>query len=239
MPAPSGLGSIRVSLSPNPPPITTASSGASDTATSNSLESAEANVWSPELQQQFIQALRTAAQQSGAPPDPELPHLQPRPISQRSSEGIYPSSRESAPPFDAQLASLFAAGPKGGNASMVQEKKPKTLWQKLIPVVHVLGMWCLLLWFVIWGGGSYSYVQEESMKQQFWEWWADLSRRPPPFTEQNTGVVRVLLSSWPYSYARFAEYLLGICNTSDRSPFNAPIFRLCMLLYTRYFVKNC
>ena len=238
MPAPSGLGNIHASLSPNPPPLTTASSGASETATSNSLESMEANVWSPELQQQFIQALRAASQQSGAPP--ELPHLQPRQISQRTSEGIYSKSREeSAPPFDAQLASLFAAGPKGTNASMVQEQKPKTLWQKSIPIVHVLGMWCLLLWFVIWGGGSYSYAQEESTKQQFWEGWADLSRRPPPFKEQNTGVVCILFFSWPNSYVRFAEYLLGICNASDRSPFNAPIFRLCMLLHAHYFVKHC
>ena len=192
MPAP-GLGNTRASLSPNPPPLTTASSGTSDTATSNSLESAETNVWSPELQQQFIQALRAAAQQPGAPPDP---HLQPRQISQRSSENIFSSNgEESAPPFDAQLASLFAAGPKGLNASMVQEQKQKTLWQKSIPVAHVLGMWCLLLWFVIWGGGAYSYVQEESKKHQFWEWWADLSRRPPLFVEQNTGVVRVLFSS--------------------------------------------
>jgi hypothetical protein len=29
-----------------------------------------------------------------------------------------------------------------------------------------------------------------------------------------------------------AESFLGICNASDRSPFDAPIFRLCMLLYT-------
>ena len=187
MPTP-GLGNIRkVSPSLNPPSLTTASSGASDTATFNSLESAEPNVWSPELQQQFIQALRAAAVPGVAP---EHPHIQ---ISQRNSEGIYPSSQEeSAPPFDAQLAPLFAAGLKGTNASTVQQQKPKTLWQKLIPVAHMLAMWCLLLGFAIWGGGTYSYVQEESTRQQFWERWADLSRRPPPFTEQNAGVVRVL-----------------------------------------------
>jgi len=186
MPVPSSLGNSRnVSPSPNPPSLTATSSKASDAATSTSFESADSNVWTPEFQQQFMQALRAVP---GASPD--HPHLQPRQISQRSSEGIYSTSgqEESIPPLDAQLASLFAAGPKGTNASMAQERKPKTLVQKLVPVTHMLAMWCLLSWFVVWGGGKYSYVQEGSTKQHFWERLADLSRRPPSFMEQDTGV---------------------------------------------------
>ena len=189
MPVPSSLGNSRnVSPSPNPPSLTATSSKASDADTSASLESTDPNVWTPEFQQQFMQALWTGP---GASPD--HPYLQPRQISQRSSEGIYSSGQEEPiPPFDAQLASLFAAGPKGTNASMAQEQKPKTLLQKLVPVTHMLAMWCLLLWFVFWGGGKYSYVQEG---RHFWERLADLSRRPPPFMEEDTGVVCIILPS--------------------------------------------
>jgi len=140
-----------------------------------------------------MQALR-----SGPGASPDHPHLQPRQISQRSSEGIYSSGQEeSIPPFDAQLASLFAAGPKGTNTSVAQGQKPKTLLQKLVPVTHMLAMWCLLSWCVIWGGGKYSYVQEGSTKRHFWERLGDLSRRPPSFMEQDTGVVRIIFLSWP------------------------------------------
>ncbi|KAK2459756.1 hypothetical protein APHAL10511_008188 [Amanita phalloides] len=174
----------RVSPSPASQPLTATSPTASDTTAFSSLENADPNVWTPEHQQRFIQALMAGAQQHSAAPNHS--HPMPRKVSQQSSD---PGSREESP-FDPPLVSIFPAGQKGMNPT-TEEQKSKTLMQKLVPVMHMLAMWCLLLWFGFWAGGQYSLFYEGSgvMKQHFWERWADLSRRSPQFIiQQDTGV---------------------------------------------------
>ncbi|KAF8633185.1 hypothetical protein AX15_001483 [Amanita polypyramis BW_CC] len=191
MPKPAGLENIRrVSPSLGPPLYTTTSPSASESTAFRAFEVPDSDVWMPEHQQKFMQALLTGAQQSGTLP--EHSHARRRKISQSSSEGKYPGSREGSvpPPFDTTLASMFPTGPAGMNVGTTEGQKPKSLLKKLIPVTHMLAMWCLLLWFVIWGGGKYSYMYEGagSSKQRFWERWADLGDRTPQLIQQSIGM---------------------------------------------------
>ncbi|KAF8639399.1 hypothetical protein AX17_001524 [Amanita inopinata Kibby_2008] len=186
MPVPIGLGGVR-GVSPSPgPPLTATSSKASDSTAFSSFEDTtlDPNIWSPEIQQRLMQAMMAGAQSPDALPG-QL-SARPRKVSQ-ASDGR--SSREgSVPPFDEMMAStLFPVDMKmGANATMQEEQKPKTMMQKLVPVIHMLAIWTLLVWFIVWRRGEYSYLNsglESSLvgdtKTRFWERWANLSGKAP------------------------------------------------------------
>ena len=65
--------------------------------------------------------------------------------------------------------------------------KPKTLLEKLLPVVHLAAAWILLAYFIFWKepeayeSRTYGAVQPENR----WTRWADLARRRP---EEGWGV---------------------------------------------------
>lgn len=110
------------------------------------------SVWSQEQQQQFMQALMGGV--GGAPPLPG----QPRSLS---------TDDPPMPAFDGLennplAAMLFPQGMPGGAGpgmgmgafgpaagSEVQQEKPPTRLQKLMPFVHMVAMWVLLAYFVL------------------------------------------------------------------------------------------
>ncbi|PFH48214.1 hypothetical protein AMATHDRAFT_150439 [Amanita thiersii Skay4041] len=201
MPAPIGMDGIRKSPSPAPPSLTSSStSRPMDPTPETSFEGImpDPNVWSPEVQRRFMQALLAGSQPSDALPEQMHPRM--RKIS--GNEGRQAESREgSIPPFDdAMMSTLLSNSMKFDGmrkpSGVQEESKPRTVFQKLVPVMHMLGMWALLLWFIMWRQGEYSLHSQssslnESANLRFWEVWANLSKRAPPQLEsisERTGV---------------------------------------------------
>ncbi|KIJ98268.1 hypothetical protein K443DRAFT_104236 [Laccaria amethystina LaAM-08-1] len=146
------------------------------------------SVWSPEQQQQFMQALMGAAPASPLPQSPLDPFAPVDP---------------SLPPMDNPLAMLFqqaainndGAGPAGGmfppfggvkggkGPAMggVQAREPTKL-QKAMPLLHMLAMWCLLVYFVVWmEPKAYEQVGAGAGGEVVgvWRRWAELGRSSP------------------------------------------------------------
>jgi len=112
---------------------TTAGSGGS-----KSSSPPDPSVWSTEQQQQFLQALL-----SGAPPP-------------RTFDVNAPVS-DGAVPDDPLLALLSTMGMQGGmgqggkvTPQSRTEPRPKTVIQKLLPLLHVIAIWALLAFFIFW-----------------------------------------------------------------------------------------
>jgi len=155
------------------------------------------SVWSPEQQQQFMQALMGAAPASPLPQSPLDPFAPVDPT---------------LPPMDNPLAMLFqqaannvdGAGPmfppfggvKGGKGPVMdgaQASEPTKL-QKAMPLLHMLAMWCLLVYFVLWmEPKAYEQVGAGVGGEVVgvWRRWAELGRRSPV-----ARVFRVQLVVW-------------------------------------------
>ncbi|KIL62203.1 hypothetical protein M378DRAFT_25730 [Amanita muscaria Koide BX008] len=195
MPTPAGLRNSR-GTSPAPSlPTSTAPSSRDAYASLSEGPGLDQNVWTSELQGQFLQALMAGARQPTHLPDP-IQQL--RTLSQSSTSDRRSVSRESSlPPFDA-IMPPFPLDPQfesrqGMNVPATRVQKPKTLYQKLVPAIHLMAMGCLLLWFVLWRGGEYSYLEHGgdamSVNPRFWERWTELARRPPQIMQEPFGVV--------------------------------------------------
>ncbi|KAI0317912.1 hypothetical protein OF83DRAFT_1057774 [Amylostereum chailletii] len=136
------------------------------------------SVWSPEQQQQFIRALMGGA----AAPSPSagaLPAATP------------PNDPTSSPPEDPFAALMSLAQAQGGapsgfdfgkGASMpMASPKPKTRLQKLLPLLHIISVWCLVAYFALWHepraflANTSSSIQSESP----WRRWGALATGPP------------------------------------------------------------
>ncbi|KAM6497810.1 hypothetical protein JOM56_005758 [Amanita muscaria] len=194
MPTPAGLRNSR-GTSPAPSlPTSTAPSSKDAYARVSEGPGLDQNVWTSELQGQFLQALMAGARQPTHFPDP-IQQL--RTVSQSSTSDRRSVSRESSlPPFDA-IMPPFPLDPQfesrqGMNVPATRVQKPKTLYQKLVPAIHLMAMGCLLLWFVLWRGGEYSYLEHGgdamSVNPRFWERWTELARRPPQIMQEPFGV---------------------------------------------------
>jgi len=110
------------------------------------------SVWLPEQQQQFMQALMNAS---------AAPFPQSSPI----GEPTVPLD-PSLPPMDNPFAALlgpqvgasggagmfppFGPGMAGKVPGAMEEAKPKTKLQKALPLLHLIAMWCLLAYSVLW-----------------------------------------------------------------------------------------
>jgi hypothetical protein len=132
----------------------------------------------------------------------------------------------------------------GGSASPPpQTQRPRTLVQKLVPVLHVLSMLAMLVWFVGWKEPeefaetwlSNSVKEDESFgvggKEFGWKRWARLARGPPVAGLVVSPIVRgvfaliyvrrvVLLNS-----RCIARVLLGVYNAAARTTLFAFILR--------------
>lgn len=194
MPTPAGLRNSR-GTSPAPSlPTSTAPSSTDAYASLSEGPGLDQNVWTSELQGQFLQALMAGARQPTHLPDP-IQQL--RTLSQSSTSDRRSVSRESSlppfgaimPPFpiDAQFESR-----QGMNVPATRVQKSKTLYQKLVPAIHLMAMGCLLVWFVLWRGGEYSYLEHGgdamSVNPRFWERWTELAQRPPQIMQEPFGV---------------------------------------------------
>ena len=140
------------------------------------------------------------------------------------SMGTGPNADTTSPPVDDPISALFSSLGGQGNATPgVVSQRPRTLVQKLIPVLHVLSMLAMLAWFVVWkepeifaANWSASTTKLEGSEQatgydyEFgWGRWARLARGPPaglailPLVRHihrlGLLVVEIRLSSPPFS----------------------------------------
>ncbi|KAG5643814.1 hypothetical protein DXG03_009590 [Asterophora parasitica] len=192
-PSPSPRAPAAASKSPSPGPNPLFSPGQGF----NVNASPDPSVWSPEQQQQFMQALMNASPLSRSPES--LPGLTPTDVD------------PSLPPLDNPLAALLfpqgagagsdggagfggaggfpPMGPLGapGKAPFgAAPAPPPTRLQKLMPFVHLVTMWSMLAYFVL-------YREPQSFAEKtgsvvdpggagsggIWARWAELGRRSP------------------------------------------------------------
>ncbi|RPD70841.1 hypothetical protein L226DRAFT_562663 [Lentinus tigrinus ALCF2SS1-7] len=153
------------------------------------------SVWSEEQQQQFMNALLGAAA-SGQFPGTEQPRPRASSISSSSTAvapSIAASSSTAVPPPDDPMAALMSALQQGGAgappgfqfpgagaAAQSAAPKPKTLLQKLMPIVHVVCAWMLLAYFVLWKEPeAYEVNTHGGIAGSRWRRWADLAYKAP------------------------------------------------------------
>ena len=152
----------------------------STTATSTTLHNPSA--WLPEHQQQFMQALMHASGMGG---NASLPGLS-SPIGDPA--GLVDPS---APLIDNPFASLMGlTEPDGGQFPLpglqqvpMEEPKPKSLAQKVLPLLHLTAIWCLLAYFVLWAEPK-TYVEAATGHGEskldtmgLWRRWAELGQK--------------------------------------------------------------
>ena len=194
------------------------------------------SVWSEEQQQQFMNALLGAAA-SGRFPGAEQPR--PRASSTSSSStavapSIAASSTTAAPPPDDPMAALMSALQQGGAgappafqfpgagaAATQTAPKPKTLLQKLMPIIHVVCAWMLLAYFVFWKEPeTYEESTHGSTAGSRWRRWADLAYKAP---EDSFGVQTVVCTHCRAPVRLTADY--ETCShSSGRSPHSRSSF---------------
>lgn len=80
------------------------------------------------------------------------------------------------------------AGMGGGafpGAPMMEPPKPKTRLQKVLPLLHLVAMWCLLGYFVLWAEPSAyrDLVGEDTAAFSLWRRWAGLGRGSPALVD--------------------------------------------------------
>ena len=80
------------------------------------------------------------------------------------------------PPFPFAGAGMPGMGAPAPSAP----PKPKTLLQKLMPVVHVVCAWVLFAYFVLWKEPeAYDIKTHNASQDSVWRRWADLSWKSP------------------------------------------------------------
>ena len=108
-----------------------------------------------------------------------------------------PNTEPSAPAEDLISTLLASLGGEAGNTTPnAAPPRPRTFTQKLLPVLHVLSMLAMLVWFVVWkepqtftASWLSSTVKLEGREQEAfegykstesgWRRWARLARGPP------------------------------------------------------------
>ncbi|CAK5264174.1 unnamed protein product [Mycena citricolor] len=116
---------------------------------SNPLGMPDPSAWSPEQQEQFMAAmmgglppqLTSGASTPGAPPSYEDSMPPPNPFA--GMPGM-----ENNPLAAMLMSAAGGGGPFSGETSALPSK-PKTLLQRVLPLVHIAAVWALVLYFVI------------------------------------------------------------------------------------------
>ncbi|EAU93278.2 hypothetical protein CC1G_12184 [Coprinopsis cinerea okayama7 len=181
------------------------------------LPTPDPSVWSPEQQQQFMRALMGAA---AMPPQGQGTGQTPlqSPLGDPNAP-IDPS----LPPMDNPLAAmLFPQGP-GFNPSKspVQEAappQPPSKFQRLMPLVHLLAMWCLLAYFIFYFEPK-AYVEQAGFVDGANQWsrWANLIRTSPTAaTITKVFKVQLVPFFWAFLTLEVMLHSLRIFSKSDK-----------------------
>ncbi|KAH9850581.1 hypothetical protein C2E23DRAFT_869807 [Lenzites betulinus] len=178
---------------PTPPTASTPSSRNVSSSVRSPFEAAglgpgapDPSVWSEEQQAQFMNALLGAA--AGGGPEQRLPRL-PSSSAPAASSGAPPPEGDPMAALMAALQQGGAGAPPGfqfpgagmGMAPPSAAPKPKSLLQRLMPVIHILAAWLLLAYFVLWREPeAYDAKTHASpLADSRWRRWADLGWKSP------------------------------------------------------------
>ena len=97
----------------------------------------------------------------------------------------------SAPPIDNPFAALMGLSGNGMGGALppglrpfpVEEPKPKTTLQKVLPLLHLIAVWCLLAYFLLWAEPkSYAEASPTGLSDErwnvegLWKRWAEFGR---------------------------------------------------------------
>ncbi|ETW87757.1 hypothetical protein HETIRDRAFT_438103, partial [Heterobasidion irregulare TC 32-1] len=131
-----------------------------------------------------------AAALSSTPPDPSVWSEQQQQQLLRALLGSTepPLSSDDAPPLDDPLLTLVSSLAKGvpngpGSDPALPSfpmEQPKSRVERFMPIVHVVAMWCLVAFFVIWQEPQAFYAQTSSVVLQggLMRRWASLGKSP-------------------------------------------------------------
>lgn len=161
---------------PTPPRRSSASPSPFAGLGPNSAPPPDPSVWSEEQQKQFLSALMGG---SPIPPPPSgQPQQFPLPPSNMTADG-------QSDPLAALMASFGqqAPPPPGAAGKAPSPAAPPTRVQRLMPLIHLLAVWALLAYFVLWkepkafSGVVGAAVGVGGGAEGRWARWADLGWR--------------------------------------------------------------
>ncbi|KAF8168444.1 hypothetical protein B0H34DRAFT_761211 [Crassisporium funariophilum] len=173
------------------------------------------SVWLPEQQQQFLQALMNA---SSSPLPQSSPIGDPIPM-----DSTLPPMDN---PFDALLGAQNGAGVGGGmfppfgpgmsgKASAGNEESQQTKLQKAMPLIHILAMWCLLAYFVLWfepqAHGAVTGENVRILGTGLWKRWSELGQQNPLLSNAaRTFRVQIVPFFWAFTTLQIALHSVRI-----------------------------
>ena len=214
---------------PTPPTRPSPSPSPQPGSSSNNASNAGQTGWSQEQQAEFMRALMAAPEITGGQP--------------QGASAPFPGAEAGDDPMAAMLNALTqmtGQAPPGGTGGMfpsgsetlqMQEQKPKSLFVRLRPILHLLLTWILLAYF--------AFVQEPQAyaalpgaedgalaARSIWDRWAELGRRVPSRLGEMSFGVQVLVSH-PYhrnlpalsDLHHFQAFLLGLHDPPTRFAF--------------------
>ena len=155
----------------------------SDTATRSGSSPLDPSAWSNEQQQQFLQTLL-----GGPPPSEPLPFNLNAPVS------------NSAVPDDPLIALMTSLGVDpdigqgaGAASQSKPEAKPKSVIQKLLPILHVIAVWALIAFFIFWREPEAFRARNSAVVStgNIWNRWARLTSGP---AEQSSWGIEIVVS---------------------------------------------
>ncbi|KAI0762475.1 hypothetical protein C8Q74DRAFT_1371505 [Fomes fomentarius] len=155
------------------------------------------SIWSEEQQQQLMNAFLGAAA-SGQLPGVGAEQPRPRatstsPSSTAAASTTAASSTAAPSTADDPMAALMSALQQGGagappghqfpgagfGPAQSAPPKPKTLLQKLMPIVHIISAWTLLAYFILWKEPEVHEASTHGASSEgVWRRWAELSWKP-------------------------------------------------------------
>jgi len=155
----------------------------SDTTALLGSSSPDTSIWSNEQQQQFLQTLL-----GGPPPSEPHPFNLNAPVSNNAA---------SDDPLIALMSSLGVDPGIGRGAGAVSqskaEAKPRTVIQKLLPIMHVIAVWTLVALFIFWREPEAFRARNSAVVStgDIWSRWARLASSP---AEQSSWGIEIVVS---------------------------------------------
>jgi hypothetical protein len=122
----------------------------------------------------------------------------------------------------------------GAGKAVAPDVSPPTKLQRLMPFVHLVMMWCLLAYFVVWEEPR--VYKERLLDGEFgvWRRWAELRTMGPIGITAHVLQVQIVVGC---SFRRtsgegadgfvFVAFLLGFHDVADSVAFSADILRFC------------
>ena len=178
------------------------------------------STWPNEQQHQFLQALL-----GSAPPNESHPI------------GINPGSpgAETEDPLLSLISSLGVQGVFQGAGGVSQPQmegeKPKTLVQKLLPLLHLIAVWALVAFFILWREPEMFRTRHSAVVTSggVWNRWARLASGPAEQSSWSVEPVvslRSLLPNIP-SLTSATAFFLGLCFLGACTALHAHLLWLC------------